>query len=41
MKSSKSFTTNYDLIGRAPTQGEIDAVMAAPESDEVAARAPA
>nr|WP_312053454.1 DUF6551 family protein [Brevundimonas diminuta] len=28
---------NYDLIGRAPTQGEIDAVMAAPESDEVAA----
>nr|WP_313418527.1 DUF6551 family protein [Brevundimonas diminuta] len=28
---------NYDLIGRAPTQGEIEAVMAAPESDEVAA----
>lgn len=28
---------NADLIGRAPTQGEIDAVMAAPESDEVAA----
>lgn len=27
---------NYDLIGRAPTQGEIDVVMAAPESGEVA-----
>jgi len=28
---------NYDLIGRAPMQSEIDAVLAAPESEEVVA----